>query len=148
MFKKNVSWQCLHIKTFWVISTLFIVQSFLKWFVHFWRSFCKNSIRILCQIIFVNKHWPQSWTSPFNVPVHHSRQYFNVICDDNAHINTDVQLFFWTWDQLSWREQRWCSGLALGLHTKRSGVRFLVWPLQFQTSVISCFQVAIWMKYR
>ena len=29
-------------------------------------TFCKNSIRISCQIIFVNKHWPQSCLCPFN----------------------------------------------------------------------------------
>ena len=28
-------------------------------------TFCKNSIRISCQIIFVNKHWPQSCLCPF-----------------------------------------------------------------------------------
>ena len=48
-----------------MISALFIVQSFPKWFVHFWMTFCKNSIRISCQIIFVNKHWPQSCLCPF-----------------------------------------------------------------------------------
>ena len=42
-----------------MILTLFIVQSFSKWFVHFWMTFCKNSIRISFQIIFVNKHCPQ-----------------------------------------------------------------------------------------
>ena len=30
-------------------------------------TFCKNSIRISCQIIFVNKHWPQSCLCPFNM---------------------------------------------------------------------------------
>ena len=28
-------------------------------------TFCKNSIRISCQIIFVNKYWPQSCLCPF-----------------------------------------------------------------------------------
>ena len=28
-------------------------------------TFCNNSIRISCQIIFVNKHWPQSCLCPF-----------------------------------------------------------------------------------
>ena len=28
-------------------------------------TFCKNSIRISCQISFVNKHWPQSCLCPF-----------------------------------------------------------------------------------
>ena len=50
-----------------MISILFIAQSFPKWFVHFWTTFCKNSIRISCQIIFVNKHWPQSCLCPFNI---------------------------------------------------------------------------------
>ena len=50
----------------WMISALFNVQSFPKWFVHFWMTFCENSMRISCQINFVNKHWPQSWTCPFN----------------------------------------------------------------------------------
>ena len=49
-----------------MISALFIAQFFPKWFVHFWMTFCKNSIRISCQIIFVNKHWPQSCLCPFN----------------------------------------------------------------------------------
>ena len=49
-----------------MISALFIAQSFPKWFVHYWMTFCKNSIRISCQIIFVNKHWPQSCLCPFN----------------------------------------------------------------------------------
>ena len=48
-----------------MISALFIAQSFPKWFVNFWMTFCKNSIRISCQIIFVNKHWPQSCLCPF-----------------------------------------------------------------------------------
>ena len=48
-----------------VISALFIVQSFPKWFVHFRMTFCKNPIRISCQIIFVNKHCPHSCPSPF-----------------------------------------------------------------------------------
>ena len=34
-------------------------QCFPEWFVYFWMTFCKNSIRISCQIIFVNKNWPQ-----------------------------------------------------------------------------------------
>ena len=38
-----------------LMSNLFIVQSFPKWFVHFWKTFCKNSIRTSCQIIFVQK---------------------------------------------------------------------------------------------
>ena len=50
-----------------MISALFIAQSFPKWFVHFWMTFCKNSIRISCQIIFVNKHWPQSCLYPFKI---------------------------------------------------------------------------------
>ena len=41
------------------------MQSFPKWFVHFWMTFCKNSIRISCQIVFVNKHWSQSCPGPF-----------------------------------------------------------------------------------
>ena len=45
-----------NVYTIWVISALFIAQSFPKWFVHFWMTFCKNSISISCQIIFVNKH--------------------------------------------------------------------------------------------
>ena len=48
-----------------MISALFIIQSFPKWFLHFWMTFCKNSIRISCEICFVNKHWPQSCLSPF-----------------------------------------------------------------------------------
>ena len=49
-----------------MISALFIVRYFPKWFVHFQMSFCENSIRISCQIIFVNKHCPHSCPSPFN----------------------------------------------------------------------------------
>ena len=45
-------------------------------------------------------------------------------------------------------ERRWPSGLALGLRSKRSGVRFPASPLEFQKLVISCFKVAIWLKYR
>ena len=48
-----------------LISALFIAQSFPKWFVQFWMTFCEKSIRISCQIIFVNKHWPQSCLCPF-----------------------------------------------------------------------------------
>ena len=40
-----------------------IVLSFSKWFVDFWMAFCKNSIKISCRIILVNK----PWTSPFQV---------------------------------------------------------------------------------
>ena len=45
-----------------------------------------------------------------------------------------------------WGEQRWSSCKALGLRSKRSGVRFTVSPLEFQRLVISCFQVVIWLK--
>ena len=58
-----------------VISALFIVQSFPKWFVHFWMIFCKSSIRISCQIIFVNKHWPQLCPSHFNCSAKHIHEY-------------------------------------------------------------------------
>ena len=34
------------------------------------------------------------------------------------------------------------------MRSKRSGVRFPFSPLRFQRLVISCFQVAIWLKYR
>ena len=43
-------------------------------------------------------------------------------------------------------EQWWCSGYALGLPCKRSGVRFPISPLLFQRLVISYFQVLIWLK--
>ena len=46
------------------------------------------------------------------------------------------------------QDQRWCSGYALGLRSKRSGVRYSVLPLRFQKLVISCFHVAIWLKDR
>ena len=46
-----------------MISTLFIVQSFPKLFVHFWLTFCENSFRISRQLSLVIKHWPQSSTS-------------------------------------------------------------------------------------
>ena len=61
----NGSWQCLQIKTFMsdfssvncsILSKM--VCTFLDDF------FCKTSIRISCQIIFVNKHWPQSCQVP------------------------------------------------------------------------------------
>ena len=45
-------------------------------------------------------------------------------------------------------EQRWCSVLALGLRSKMSRVRFPVSPQRLQRLVISCVQVAIWLKYR
>ena len=32
-------------------------------------TFCKNSVRISCQIIFVNKHWPKSCLCPFKYPL-------------------------------------------------------------------------------
>ena len=48
-----------------MISALFIVQSFPKWFVYFWMTFCKNSSRIWRKIIFGNKHWLQSCLWPF-----------------------------------------------------------------------------------
>ena len=48
-----------------MISALFIVQSYPKWFVHFWMTFCKNSIRISYQISLVNK--PHSCASPFKL---------------------------------------------------------------------------------
>ena len=57
----------------------------------FWMTFCKNSIRISRQINFCK----QTLATIANKSIsHHSRQYFNVICDDDAHINIDVQLFF------------------------------------------------------
>ena len=45
-------------KTLWVISALFIVQYFPKWFVHFWMTICKTSIRISFQIFFVKNIGP------------------------------------------------------------------------------------------
>ena len=36
----------------------FIVQSFPKWFVNFWLTFCKNSVRISCQIILLTNIGP------------------------------------------------------------------------------------------
>ena len=44
-----------------------IFYCFPKWFVDFWMTFWQNSSRISCQIIFINKHWLQSCSSPFNV---------------------------------------------------------------------------------
>ena len=61
----NGLWQCLHINHFMSDCSSLFVQSFPKWFVHIWMTFCENSIRISCQTIFVNKHWPQSCPSPF-----------------------------------------------------------------------------------
>ena len=58
--------------------TIFTNKDFYEWFqlcllfnpfqnglYIFWTTFCKNSIRISCQIFFVNKHWLQSCPSPF-----------------------------------------------------------------------------------
>ena len=68
MFIKNGSCQCLQINTFMgeFSSVYCSILSKMVQIVHFWMTFCKNSIRISCQIIFVNKHWPQSCLCPFN----------------------------------------------------------------------------------
>ena len=69
--KKDNSKLCNVYKHKWLVSMFTNkdfyewFQLFPKWFVHFWMTFCKNSIRIPCQIIFENKHWPQSCPSPF-----------------------------------------------------------------------------------
>ena len=63
----NGSWQCLQIKTCMGVLALFIIQSYPNWFVHFWMTFCKNSIRMSCQIIFVNTHWSQSCQGPVKI---------------------------------------------------------------------------------
>ena len=55
-----------------------------------------------------------------------------------------AKLFYLLLDE----EQRWSSGQVLGLRSKRTGVRFPASPLEFPRLVISCFQVAIWLKYR
>ena len=45
-------------KTFTSDFSFVYYSTLPKWFVYFWVTFCKNSIRISCQIIFVSKHWP------------------------------------------------------------------------------------------
>ena len=75
----------------WVISALFIAQSFPKWFVHFWMTFCKISIRISCQIIFVTKHWPKSCLCSFN-PLHNSRILY-VTADDLSVIYVTAHIY-------------------------------------------------------
>ena len=63
-----VTWQCVQIKTFMGdFRSVYCSILFLNG-VHFF-TFCKNCIRISCHIIFVNKHWPQSWTSSFKAKV-------------------------------------------------------------------------------
>ena len=82
-----------------MISALFIAQSFPKWFVHFWMTFCKNSIRISCQIIFVNKHWPQSCLCPFKQPIKQSTRFNKTLQVKNYNVHVlnyktiKVQLF-------------------------------------------------------
>ena len=46
------------------------------------------------------------------------------------------------------REQRWPSGKALGFRTRGPGFDSRPCHLNFQRLVISCFQVAIWLKKR
>ena len=48
-------------------SALFIVQSFPKWFVHFWITFCKNSIRISCQVFLLTNIGPNRVYVPLKV---------------------------------------------------------------------------------
>ena len=70
-----------------MISALFIAQSFPKWFVHFWMTFCKNIIGISCQIIFVNKHWTQSCLCPFK-----GYRYTDIQTD--RHVQSNMPLLF------------------------------------------------------
>ena len=90
-----------------MISALFIAQSFPRWFVHFLMTFCKNSSRISCQIIFVNKHWPQSCLCPFksegtlilNAPCITTIMYsmlLRIFCHDNKILMLD---FFIVWNK-------------------------------------------------
>ena len=57
--------QCLQIKTFMGDFSSVYCSILSKMARAFWMTFCNNSIRISCQIIFVNKHWPQSCLCPF-----------------------------------------------------------------------------------
>ena len=59
------SCQCLQIKTFMGDFSSVYCSILSKMVCTFWMTFCKNSIRISCQMIFVNKYWPQSCLCPF-----------------------------------------------------------------------------------
>ena len=65
----NGSCQCLQIKTFMSGFSSVYCLTLSKMVCTFWMTFCKNSIRISCQIIFVNKHLLQSCPSPFKLCV-------------------------------------------------------------------------------
>ena len=61
----NGSCQCIQIKTFMSYFSSVYRSILSKMVCTFWMTFCMNSIRISCQIVFVNKHWPQLCPSPF-----------------------------------------------------------------------------------
>ena len=63
----NGSCQCLLIKTFMSDFSSVYCSILSEMVCTFFDDFCKNSIRISFQIIFVNKHWPQSCPSPFKL---------------------------------------------------------------------------------
>ena len=71
----NGSCQCLQIMTFMrdFSSVYFLILS--KRVGTLWMAFYKNSIKILCQIIYVNNHCPESCSSPFNLCTKSIKQY-------------------------------------------------------------------------
>ena len=48
-----------------------------------WMTFCKNSSRISCQIIFVNKHWLQWCPSPFKKQIAQLGIYYIRVLKNN-----------------------------------------------------------------
>ena len=63
----DVSWQCLQIKTLISVLSSVYCSILSKWFVHFWMTFCKNSIRISCKIFLCTNIGPNCEQVPFNI---------------------------------------------------------------------------------
>ena len=111
------SWQCLQIKTF-MSDFSSVYCSILSKSVHFLMTFCKNSSRTSCQMIFVNKHRLQSCLCPFKYSlksilrkfyfgIYEPKQKYNWYKLDLKLVNTFIskisyilnnlfQLYFWT----------------------------------------------------
>ena len=61
------SFQCLQIKTFTGDFRSVYCSILSKMVCTFLDDFLYDSIKISCQIIFVNKRWPQSCLCPFKI---------------------------------------------------------------------------------
>ena len=78
-----------------------------------------------------------------NMPAKYGIQRYNIV------YTCTVTVISWLLGERSNycpEELWWCSGWALGLRSKRPRVLYPVSQLQFQRSVISCFQLGIWLK--